>query len=78
MDYLKHIIRDARVCGGEPVIAGTRVPLRIVLESLADGDTPEEIVRSYPSVKLEDVRAAIAFAARSAAEDIPLPDLPAA
>jgi uncharacterized protein (DUF433 family) len=76
MDYRAHIIRDPRICGGEPVIKGTRVTLRTVLASLADGDSVEQILEGYPTLTPEDVRAAIAFAAASAEEDLPVPALP--
>lgn len=73
MNYEKYIVSDKAILGGQPVIKGTRVTLRTVLASLADGDTPEQIVAAYPTLRLEDVRAVIAFAASSAQEDIPLP-----
>jgi uncharacterized protein (DUF433 family) len=66
------IVRDPSICGGEPVIRGTRVPLRTVLASLSDGDSVEEIVAGFPSLTPEDVRAVIAFAADSAREDLPV------
>jgi uncharacterized protein (DUF433 family) len=75
-EYQAHIIRDPQVCGGEPVFKGTRVTLRTVLASLAAGDTPEEILADFPSLKAEDIQAAIAFAAASAEEDLPLPAVP--
>lgn len=71
------IIRDPAICGGQPVFRGTRVTLRTVLASLADGDSPEQIVASFPTLGPEQVRAAIAFAAASVQEDLPLPELPA-
>lgn len=71
------LTRDREVCGGEPVFKGTRVTLRTVLASLADGDSVEQIVGSFPTVSEQQVRAAIAFAASSAQEDLPLPELPA-
>jgi uncharacterized protein (DUF433 family) len=55
----------------EPVFKRTRVTLRTVLASLAIGDTPEAILADFPSLTLDDVRAAIAFAAASAEEDLP-------
>jgi uncharacterized protein (DUF433 family) len=64
------------ICRGEPVFKGTRVTLRTVLASLADGDSVEEILADFPSLKPEDVRAAIAFAAASAEEDLPIPEIP--
>ncbi|HJT71649.1 MAG TPA: DUF433 domain-containing protein [Terriglobales bacterium] len=70
------IIRDSQVCGGEPIFKGTRVSLRTVLASLADGDTPEMIIAAFPSLTKDDVQAAIAFAAASAEEDLPTPAVP--
>ena len=74
--YVERIIRDPQICGGEPVFKGTRVTLRTVLASLADGDSLKDILKDFPSLKPEDVRAAIAFAAASAEEDLPLPAVP--
>jgi uncharacterized protein (DUF433 family) len=71
------ITRDHAVCGGEPVFHGTRVTLRTVLASLADGDSVEQIVKSFPTLREEQVKAVIAFAAASVQEDLPLPELPA-
>lgn len=76
MDYGDRIVRDPQVCGGEPVFKGTRVTLRTVLASLAEGASPSEIVADFPTLQEDDVRAAIAFAADSAAEDLPVPALP--
>jgi uncharacterized protein (DUF433 family) len=70
------IVRDPQICGGQPVFKGTRVILRTVLASLADGDSIEEILEAFPTLKAEDVRAAIAFAAASAEEDLPTPAVP--
>jgi uncharacterized protein (DUF433 family) len=74
--YQQHIVRDPKICGGEPVFKGTRVTLRTVLASLASGDTLEAILADFPSLTLDDVRAAIAFAAASAEEDLPTPAVP--
>jgi uncharacterized protein (DUF433 family) len=74
--YQNRITRDRGICGGEPVLRGTRVTLRTVLASLAEGATPEEILADYPSLSMDDIRAAIAFAAASAAEDLPTPEVP--
>jgi len=70
------VIRDPKVCGGQPVFKGTRVPLRTLLASLADGDTVEEILADFPSLRAEHVRAAIAFAAASAEENLPVSAAP--
>jgi len=74
--YGARIVRDPGICGGEPVFKGTRVTLRTVLASLADGDSPEEILADFPSLKMEHVQVAIAFAAASAEEDLPVPAIP--
>ncbi|MBI1740487.1 MAG: DUF433 domain-containing protein [Acidobacteriales bacterium] len=70
------IVRDPQISGGEPVFKGTRVPLRTVLASLAAGDSEEDILADFPSLKPEDLRAAIVFAAASAEEDLPVPVTP--
>lgn len=77
-NYQGRIVRDPAICGGEPVIKGTRIPLRTVLASLAEGDTTEDILREFPTLKEQDVRAAIAFAAASAEEDLPPVAIPRA
>ncbi len=76
MDYQEHIVRDPKVCGGEPVIKGTRVTLRTVLASLAEGATTDEILRDFPSLRPADVQAVICFAAASAQEDLPVARVP--
>jgi uncharacterized protein (DUF433 family) len=57
---------DPAVCGGRPVIAGTRVRVTDILEMLAGGATVAEIVSDFPYVAEEDVRAALAYAAAQA------------
>lgn len=76
MDYRERIVRDPQIVGGEPVMKGTRVTLRTVLASLAEGATIAEILVDFPTLSEEDVRAAIAFAATSAQEDLPLAESP--
>ena len=72
LNYQDRIERNPRVAGGEAVIKGTRVTLRTVLASLAEGATTEEILTDFPTLTEADVRAAIAFAAASAQEDLPV------
>jgi uncharacterized protein (DUF433 family) len=71
-NYQERIHRDPKVAGGQAVIKGTRVTLRTVLASLAEGATVDEILEDFPTLSDEDVRAAIAFAAASAQEDLPV------
>ena len=54
---------DPNVCGGAPCIAGTRIRVSVVLDNLAEGLTPEAIAEEYPPLTVEDVRAAVAYAA---------------
>ena len=76
MIYDQRIVQDPTICGGQPVIKGTRVTLRTILASLAEGGSVQEILDDYPTLTEADVRAAIAFAAASAEEDLPFPTAP--
>ena len=76
MDYQQYIVRDPKICGGEPVIKGTRVTIRTILASLVEGASIQEILGDFPTLKEEDVRAIIAFAAASAEDDLPIPAVP--
>ncbi len=78
MDYVDRITRDPDICGGEPVVRGTRVMLRTILASLAEGDSLEALLADFPTLTEDDVRAVIAFAAASAEEDLPLSEIPRA
>ena len=75
-DSTAMIVRDLTICGGQPVLKGTRVLLRSVLGYLAQGASIETILIDYPSLTLEHIWACIAFAAASAAEDLPAPPPP--
>lgn len=72
IDYRDRVVRDPKTAGGEAVIRGTRVTLRTILASLAEGATIEEILKDSPTLTEDDVRAPIAFAAASVQEDLPL------
>jgi uncharacterized protein (DUF433 family) len=76
MDYAAYIVRDPKICGGEPVVKGTRVTVRTVLASLGEGASIEQILADFPSLTEQAVRAVIAFAALSAEEDLPVPSVP--
>ena len=75
MDYATNFVRDTKICGGETVFRGTRFLLRVVLADLADGASVPDVVADFPSLTEDQVRAAIAFAARAARDDMPLPAL---
>jgi len=76
ISYGDRIVQDQRICGGQTVFKGTRVTLRTVLASLTEGDSIKVILREFPSLKPEDIRAAIAFAAARAVEDLRLGSVP--
>jgi uncharacterized protein (DUF433 family) len=76
MNYQDRIVRDPHIVGGQPVFKGTRVTLKTVLASLAEGATTAEILTDFPTLSEDDVRAAIAFAAASAQEDLPVVETP--
>jgi uncharacterized protein (DUF433 family) len=52
---------DPGICGGEICAAGTRIPVTVILDYLAEGSTKDEILRSYPSLRPEHVDAALAY-----------------
>jgi uncharacterized protein (DUF433 family) len=73
MTYQDRIVRDPAICGGQPVVRGTRVLVRVLLGYLAHGETMERILQDFPALTTDDVRAVIAFAAAAAGEDLPAP-----
>jgi uncharacterized protein (DUF433 family) len=58
---------------GDPCIKGTRIPVAMIVGSLADGMSPEEIQEAYPQLTLEDIRAALAYAAEVMRHDFLVP-----
>jgi uncharacterized protein (DUF433 family) len=56
---------NPRVCGGRPVIKGTRIPVQVILGQLAEAQSWEAILAGYPELSQEDIRAALRFAERS-------------
>jgi uncharacterized protein (DUF433 family) len=63
MDYTEYITITPDKRSGKPCIRGTRMTVVDVLEYLAGGMSPEEIVAEFPDLSLEDIRACLAFAA---------------
>ena len=56
---------DPRVCGGKPVVKGTRIPVSVLLDQLAAGETWESILSGYPELTREDLRMALLYAKAS-------------
>lgn len=63
MDWREHIVHDPRICSGKATLRGARVFVTNILDSLAEGATAEEILRSFPSLQPVHIPAAIAYAA---------------
>lgn len=74
MDLLQRITRDPAVMGGRPCIRGMRVTVGTVVGLFAAGRSHEDILRAYPYLEPEDIRAALSYAAwRTEEVELPLP-----
>lgn len=65
---MDRITTDPNICGGRPVIAGTRINVSVILRRLGDGATTDDVLADYPELTTDDVRAAIRYAAWLASE----------
>jgi uncharacterized protein (DUF433 family) len=63
MTKSRYIVTDPMVCGGKPVFKGTRIPVSSVLYSLGAGETPDRILKGYPSLTKKHIKEALNFAA---------------
>jgi len=72
-DWRHYLNTDPTICGGQLCAKGTRVLVTNILDSLAEGATQTEILRSYPTLKVEHIQAALAYAAELAHEESLLP-----
>ena len=73
IDWHKFITVDPNVHHGEACIKGTRVPVSMIVGSVADGMSFDEIVDAYPQLKKESVQAALAYAAEIVRQEVFLP-----
>lgn len=63
MVYLtERITLDGDLCNGKPTIRGKRITVQTILEFLSAGETVEEILKQYPSLESEDIKACLDFA----------------
>ncbi len=69
MLWQDRISSDARICSGKPCIRGTRIPVHIILDLLAAGETYDGIRRAYPDLTDNDIQACIGYAAMLAEEE---------
>ncbi len=67
---IDRIISDPKICGGEACIKGTRVPVYVVLDFLGAGNSVEEILKEYPQLIKEDIKAVLEYASLLAREEL--------
>jgi uncharacterized protein (DUF433 family) len=66
---LERISVDPAICAGKPCIKGTRIYIALVLDAVAEGLTPEQVIDHYSQLTLDDIHAALAYAAAPAQEN---------
>lgn len=64
MSTNERITINPQQCGGRPCVRGMRIRVKDVLDMLAGGASPEEILADYPDLEADDIRACVAYAAR--------------
>jgi uncharacterized protein (DUF433 family) len=75
MNWQERISVDPAICHGRVCIKGTRIPVAVILDNLAAGESVPALLGSYPTLQAADIQAALAYAAELARERIvPLPD----
>ena len=57
----KRIVINPKILGGKPVIAGTRIPIYVILQMLRDGASFSEIIKGYPRLTIEDIQAVLDY-----------------
>jgi uncharacterized protein (DUF433 family) len=65
MNFDEHITSDPEILFGKPVVKGTRIPVDLILEKLAAGETVDQLLKAYPRITLESIQACLLFAAES-------------
>ena len=71
---LERISIDPNICFGKPCIRGTRIWVSLILDFMASGMTPDEVLVEYPQLTIEDIRAAMAYGAEMSRERYILTD----
>jgi uncharacterized protein (DUF433 family) len=68
-EYEGRITSDPRICSGKPCVKGTRIPVHLILDLLAAGESYDAIRKAYPNISEEDIKACIRHAALLAEEE---------
>ena len=63
-ELMDRIVVNPKILVGKPVIKGTRIPVYLIIEFIANGMTEQEILKEYPTLKKEDIKAALLYASR--------------
>ncbi len=69
MTWQDSITVDPKICHGTACVTGTRIPVSVILDNVAAGLTMEDITQSYPSLSVNEIQAAIAYAAALTQEE---------
>jgi len=73
IDWTLHIESNTEKLFGKPVIINTRIPVDLILEKLAVGDTIDDLIEAYPQITKDDITACLIFAADSIKNEIVIP-----
>ena len=65
LNFIDRIEINPKVCNGRPVVRGTRIPISVILEQIAEGESWETILAGYPELKREDLQAVLFYARES-------------
>ena len=63
-EIFERISSDPDICHGKPCIKGTRIPVYLIFSLIAEGEDTESVIRDYPSITYDDIKAAIKYAAK--------------
>jgi uncharacterized protein (DUF433 family) len=66
---MKAVEIDPKICNGKPVIAGTRIPVTVILDHLEDGCNLSDVQRKYPELSLTTIAAALRYSGQSKSRD---------
>lgn len=70
MNWQKHITTDPKIMFGKPVVKNTRIPVDLILEKLACGESIPQLLKAYPNLSEQSIQACLHFAADSVRNDI--------
>ena len=78
INWRDRITVDPQICHGQACVKGTRIIVSVILDNLAAGETTERVLQSYPTLHLENLQAALAYASELTQERyVVLPQVPA-